>query len=1254
MSTSPVNQVPDSKLPKSNLLSFTKVLESRQRSTASYRPAAVDEKAPGLGDFSEIEKPGQAGADTIRYVTKEGDHVIVSKSTSPELFKRLEAIQGQVVGVNQSFKDGYALAASDAKVPDSINEKLIGPPDEAGEGLIRYVDADGKKVIVSEQDNPELFKQLSEDFKALSGINASEKDGYVRAVGDAKTPEKLTDIRIVGPEDEAGPGLIRFETQDGKKVVVSKRDNPTLFEFALNAREQLQGKDKSRDDGYRVAGDNETWPPFDGTTIGPPDEMGPNLIRYEHNGEKVVVAREDNPKLFDHLAGMYRVMTDPDKKSAVEGALNSGAVLEDANSPLSGLNDITDFSWQVGEEGNVLSYKTQDGKQHVVSKDVAPEQFKQVEKVRETWAKIHDSEAQGYKLAGPNDFVKNQNTIMGSPDELGDGLIRYQNDDGKFIVSKDISPQLYEDVLARWTGATEGEVDSTRSSHKLPPEKEVDVLNLGTGEHADPKDPKSPELSVSELATQKLIEDYRKGVEDGSIAKDDPRAKLVRALEAQAAYSNGHGITGYTEDPGAFGGTWREFSDGQTQLTGADMHDIIDGPKLKETIGELFSDPTIAKDYKDRMNAAIDKIPNKDEVKKKLQDMVGEHRDDYIAYLNDLKKQGKVTEAQEDLSNTLTSLSMFDPDAATKAAQDIQADGLTVDLNELIADPSKISEDNKELATKDLFGLLKSVLKGELLDLPRRTQETIEKFLEEGFKDKKTTSAVSKALEELGEAYKTNGKVSEADIKTALSKSYVPVADRGKLGEVFSALNTKGILGSMGAGVSLFSGIYQLVGNGGKLAETDLQRLSIAKDFLSFAGAGSHFVRLGDKVAELVGKGGMVDFLGLDKTLPEIWGKGGSSPMVDVRDPKISADMKTKISSALDITPDISTILGDGKGTFADAAKIQGSITERLDDTVKLGAGKAAKIAGSVIKVLGPATDIAGGFADIVLGAFTIKSGIETNDALAKAQGGLQIAAGAFGASAGVLGAAALIGAGSAAALAGPFFLVGVALAVVGGIIGYFVDHNKKQKATEKENDWYRDLAADGLLQDNWADKVEYAHYSIYHYGGREAPDDDSLFRFQQNEWQHFDETPQHSGSSANRLDESRHKDENGIVGYNTNGTAMKEYGKSFYEKNKETLDYIHSRWDAWNGSDKIVSDKDLRKIAAGSDEKEKKAANFLLDNKGFFDMLDTFWKRDGADGKLSTDDLEAYLKLVGGMEIKEGDGVFFDSEYTDGKKFGE
>lgn len=1057
-------------------------------------------------------------------------HVLLKNSANN---KKVEAHDKTPSGLDASKKDGYELAAKDAAAPPALADyKAIGPPDEVGPGLIRYETQDGKKVIVSEQDSPELFKQVSQDFKSLSGVVASQNAGYQSLGADGSAPAKLADYKSLGPPDETGPGVIRYETQDGTKVVISQRDNPEAFQKAKEAYESFTGLATSEDAGYKRASENEVWPPYGGTAVGPVDEVGPGLIRFESNGQKMVVARDDNPKLFDYLAGLHAVYTDPGKKAVVEGELNNGAVLADANTPVPGLNDYKNFSWNNDQKDHILTYELHDGTKVVVSSDVSPELFKSVATANDTWAKIHTSEGEGYKLAGPNDFLKNTDITFGSPDELGDGLIRYETSEGKVIVSKELSPQLYDDVAAKWEASSASSVDDTRAKHNLPKSDELDVLNMDTGVHADEKDDKSPTLSVSELATTQLIDTYRAGVKDGSIPKDDPRAKLVRALEAQAAYQNGHGITGYEEAKRPFNTTWREFDDKQTELTSADMHDIIDGKAVQKQIGELFNDPTVQADYKSKMDEAINKLPNKDEIKQKLLDLTS--NPEYVLYLKDLQSQGKTYEAQKDLSDTLTSLQLFDPEAASKAAQNIQADGLTTDLNAILADPSKISDENKELATKDLFGLLKGVLKGNVLDLPRRTQETLEKFLNEGLQGKEKSAAVTKALEELGDVYKKNGVISETDLKTALSKPYIPVADRGMLGEVFNTLNSKGILGSLGAGVSLFSGIYQLVGKGGKLGETPAQRMTIAKDFLSFAGGSSHFVRLGDKIGESLGKGGLVDFLGLDKTLPEIWGKTGmQEPNFEFRVSELPSEVKSKIATALDAVPDsqydgISTLFGDGDKAVTEATE---GLATHLDDglaaagAAKLGASKSAKIAGSVIKVLGPATDIAGGFADIVLGALAIKSGVKDKDPLAQAAGGLQVAGGAFGASAGVLGAAALFGAGTAAALTGPLFLVGVVLAVVGGIIGYFVDHNKKQKATEKENDWYRDLAGDGLLQDNWADKVEYAHYEIHHYGGRDAPTDDSIFRFQQSEWEHFDETPQKGGSSSNRLDGGLHKD---------------------------------------------------------------------------------------------------------------------------------
>ncbi|WP_024673113.1 hypothetical protein [Pseudomonas syringae] len=1105
---------------------FNQVLQSSNRNGATYRPASANEKAPALSDYASIEKPGTVAADTVRYVTEKGDHVLVSKSTSPALYQQVVDDQPALAGFKTSVAAGYKPAAADAEAPSGSGGYLrIGPPEEMGPGLIRYEAADGSKVIVSEQQNPELFKQVASDFKTLSGINSSQQEGYRLAGADEKVPEKLGDFAVVGPVDEAGPGLMRYVDREGNKIVVSQSDNPQLYGAAKDAFNSLTGLSKSETEGYRRAGDNEVWPPVFGTTVGPLNEAGPGTLRYEHNGEKVVVARDDNPKLFDYLKALQSVVADPEKRSAMEKAVNEGQILADGNTPLPGLNDIVEFHWIPGQEQSQISYRNQQGETVVVTQALTPDLFEKVTTLHDAWNKINSSREEGYKLAEPNDFLKNQDITIGSPDELGSGLIRFENGDGKFIVSKDASPQLYDDVVEKWNALGTGNISDTRTRYNLPAVADVDLMGQKTGVKADKDDEKSEELNVGELATKELLDQYREGVKKGDIAKDDPRAKLVRAIEAQAAYDNGRGLTGYEEAQGAFGGTWREFDSKQTQLSSADMHDIIDGGKLQEQLTTLFSDPTVQQDYQTKMTEALDKVPNKDEIKQKLLDLTA--NPDYVLYLKDLKKQGLGQEAQKDLSDTLSSLALVDPEGASKAAQSIQADGLTSDLNDLVADPSKISDENNALATKDLFGLLKAELKGFLVDMPRFLQPTFEKFIQEGVVGNAKPADIAKALKEVGDAYQKNGKVSEDDIKTALSKPYIPVADRGKLGEIFNTLNSKGVMGSVAAGVSLFSAIYQMVGNGGKLGETPIQRLGIAKDFLSFAGGASHFVRLADKVGDLMGKGGLVDLLGLDKTLPEIWGKQDMKPpKVEVSPSGLSAARLDEIRNALDVPDDTRmAVFGELTGSAQNERAAMEGISQRLDSETKLKPGVASKIAGSVVKVLGPATDLAGGFADIVLGAFTIKDGVKSGDKLAQAAGGLQIAGGAFGASAGVLGTAALVGAGGAAAtaLAGPFFLVGVAIAVVGGIIGYFVDHNKKQKASENENDWYRDLAADGLLQADWGDKVEYAHYSIHHYQEREAPADDSLFRFQSAEWQHFDETPQKDGSSTNRLDSELH-----------------------------------------------------------------------------------------------------------------------------------
>lgn len=1086
---------------------------------------------------------------------------------------------------------------------------------------------------------PKSDAVAEKDFFRVLETRAKNAKPSRMAVAGEKAPA-LRDYRAIGPQNELGPGLIRYEDANGQQVVVSQAQTPELFEQVSADFKTLSGLNASEADGYHVASGDDSWPPYFNTTIGPVDEVGPGVIRYQHGDDKVVVARDDNPALFDYLAGVLDVWADPAKRSFIEDAINNGANLVGKDDKAPDLGDYKGFGWVEGKQGDVLSYETHDGERKVVSRDMTPELFATVSTASETWAQIHQSEAEGYTLAGPNDFLKNLDMTFGSPDELGNGLLRYQTAEGKFIVSQDLSPQLYQDVLDKWNTWSQGAVTDVRGEHGLPPESELDVLAMGTGEHADETDDSSPELTVQELATREMVDGYREGIENGSIAKDDPRARLVRALEAQSAYYNGRGITGYEEAVTGFGGTWRTFDDKQTQLTSADMHDIIDGPELQKQLTELFNNETVQKDFTARLDEALGKVENRDEVRQKLINTLSSSA--YTEYLAELRQQGHATEASADISRMLAALSVLDPQEAAKAAQLLQVNALTSDLDGLVEDPSKVDDAVKNKAAGDLFTLIKTVL-GTTAGISRQTINSIDSFIKEFGGDEKIGS-VTKAIESLQEKFKTGAPITADDIAKAVQQPYVPLADRGKIAGFLGTLNNTGLLGSFSGALSLVSGVYTLVRGADSLGEDPLARLGVARDFISFISMGPQFTKLFDSGFALLGKNGVSDALGVSKTLSEnlgaawipTWDKPttiSSIPIanVDFKLPEIPtgfaddlaregndiADRVLGNATPVDdlahtATPD----LPNGNANTDGIRKLMDDLSGSASRPAVAGS-KGMRIAGSVIKTLGAAADVVGGVADIVLAAFALKSGVASGDKASIAMGSLQVVSGTLSLTAGAIGAAGLFGSiGAAATLTGPLFIAALVLGGIAAIAGIFINHNKQQKATDKEGDWYKQLAADGLLQPDWGDKVEFARYEIHHYEGRDAPDDDSIFRYHQDEWEYFDATPQEQGSSSNRLNEDLHD---------------LRFDSDYYSQHRETLETIRNHWDDWNGKDAIVSRKDLQKIVEGQgSDTEKAAAQFLLDSGELFDWLDTRGKGDGADSKISTGDLQRWFGAIG------------------------
>ena len=808
------------------------------------------------------------------------------------------------------------------------------------------------------------------------------------------------------------------------------------------------------------------------------------------------------------------------------------------------------IQWTPHPDQGTIEYQTSEGK-FVVSRDTAPDLFKQVESDTEAHDAIRKATADGaiYALPGQAPDV-----TPDKAEDLGNGVFKFEDGGKSYVVARATNPTLYDKAADAAQADMHANADDVRAKHDLPPAGELTVPGLKTDVPSDPKKPDSEKLTVSGLAITNLLEDYRKGVEDGSIAKDDPRAKLVRALEAKSALESGRAITGYSDELG-----WRNIDNHQTQLTPEDMQDIIKGDKVDDQLQALFGDETVSKDLEAKTAEAVSHVPDKEGLTRKLEEtLLGKDAGDtrYIDYIKDLKDQGKPDAAQADVSAMVQSLTLLDPEKGKAAAQQLQVGSVTADLNDLVGNADKVSDENKTKATKDLFDLLKGAIKSGTLDLPRQTVDTIEKFIE-GFLNgnvdqKKAIAAVQGAAKEAAE---NGGKIPAASLDKY--KAFVPLKDQAGLMGFLGGMNDKGVLGSLGGSISLMSGIYQLTAKGGQFADTPRERMSVAKDFLSFIGGSASFIKTGDAIFGALGKGGAVELLGLRKEVPEIWGSTGlwgkkleeaHKPDPASTHPDTGGSSRNSLDSIIDLYGDDRPALPSGSdkplpplpGSDKPLPPLPGAddpATKGAADALngRLGAAGApevdpsvaAKIAGSTVKVLGAASDGVGGVADIVLGALTIKDGLKAGNELTQAAGGLQVAGGAAGALAGGIGIAALFGplAAGAAAATGPLFLIGAAVGGIGAIVSYFAQHKTEQKATDKEGQWYKDLAGDNLLAGDWGDRVEYARCAIYNYGDRDAPDNGSMFRFQSAEWNHFRFEPQANGGSRNRLDGNLHVD---------------------------------------------------------------------------------------------------------------------------------
>lgn len=922
------------------------------------------------------------------------------------------------------------------------------------------------------------------------GANANEGSSSVKDWEHAAEQAKQVGIQWERPADDkrtaeeiidASPLLKNLGDQSRVKKMLEERvgDFAHDADAAYRATQVLEHIEKLDESGNRIASGDVDNGRVDGFTKGGEAKHGTEAGRLQDFGKYG----------FGFLQGELRhVEAAVDNQQAREQAQNLGIVWQRPANDQRSAQDIIDGDPLLKNLGNQSGIKDM-LKEQVGDFETDADAAYRASQVLEH-VETHDGD--GKVLTGGD--VGNERIdgmTKGGEAKHGTEAGRLQ-DFGKYGFAALKGPEPTED----------SKMDFAREAAGLPPASELDIPNLETTT-SDAND-KNKKLTVSEMTWQNLMKEWKAGIDNGSIAKDDDRAKLYNALRAKAASENGLDMVTL------------DMSMGQStaKANGEDLSSIIDVAKVDEQVAQLFGSERVQQDFQAQQGKALDALPDKDGVRQKLEDTA--FSEEYSRYIANLKEQGLGELAEADIAKTYASLAAFDADKAAQFSQHMMIDSTTMDLDKLMADPSLISDDNTALATQDTIKTLLTTLKKGGVDLARRTVET-ERFVQEFLGNKQTAKAFGDALKELGATFAKNGTVTSADIDKVMGKDIYKTLGEGAQGSMLKTiteLNANGALGSAGGLISLASGIYQLAGKGGTLADTPEERLAVAKDFVSVLGAGQHFVNLGSNIYDSIRGTQVNQMLGLDKSLPQIFGKdapGGAGRNISVVDGEVKK-LFEDFNAAVDAAPI------DNKEKLAQQLNMSEEQLKQVNDGFRDGFAKNPGLNGSTptsrgvsafLRVMDAGANTFTGVADLVLGGLKIKSGLSSNDQIAVAQGAITVAAGAFNVAGGGAQMAALMGANAARAIAGPLLWAGAALtvALTPFLIVEDIKHNNRMDAHRADLDQlFKDLDAQGLLSADGLTRYEFLDDYMYNYAQRDAPDDQSIFEYREQEYQFYSE----------------------------------------------------------------------------------------------------------------------------------------------------
>jgi hypothetical protein len=591
-----------------------------------------------------------------------------------------------------------------------------------------------------------------------------------------------------------------------------------------------------------------------------------------------------------------------------------------------------------------------------------------------------------------------------------------------------------------------------------------------------------------------------------------------------------------------------------------------------------MADPTIAADYQAAITDGVNTLPNKQELIDKLYNAIT--GPDYVAALKDLKDKGLAYEAEQMTQRDLMSLASLDSAKSVEAAQKLRINSLGAEFEALVDDPSMIDVESFAVSTEDAISVVTRIIKmmaGGVRHGAQTTTDLVKYFNE--FKGNKTSvTALASVIKQIvidaknGKPYNLSS-ITPAQFEDVMQRTYLPADMQGRVRKFFTTTQKFGVWGTISGSAAMAGFVYRLTQGAWDADSTFLERWGAARDLITFFSVLSHLAKTITGAIDLAiggpGRDGNAQLvfkaLGLDRSLPQVWGKDSflpngqtwaqwiSSPPEQFGTPGTSVAGSINeplLPGSLNDNPGNVQAFSDSAGNFWEpydnsAAQAEAALPEEIRPqaaaavdhlsgflepkpaVIALG-GIKRRIVVSAFKVLTTVVDLVG-IADIVIGAINIRDAVKSGDVPGIVGNSLNIVGGIGLTGAGAIGTLGLLAEVPAtmAAWMAPLFLGGTLFAIAGFSVTMmtqaFKRHNALQKSADEQGDWFSKLSDDGLAYADWGDKLEYLRYAYAWYGNDNPHHDQSYFEFQHAEWLYFKNTQRKDGSSLNRLNEDLH-----------------------------------------------------------------------------------------------------------------------------------